>query len=93
MNSLRNHCVWFGWVIALIAGKQCFAEGAGGIGHCNHLPPRNEIAPHGWDLQRIFDYVREREGESAARGMKFVPFAEAEHGEPLALIREDPPQR
>ena len=47
----------------------------------------------GYDLQRLFDYVRERERESAARGVKFVSFAEAEHDERTALIREDPPKR
>ena len=46
----------------------------------------------GYDLHRLFDYVRERERESAARGAKFVSFAKAEDAESAALVREDPPK-
>ena len=38
----------------------------------------------------IFPYVRERERESAARGVKVVSFAKAGHDEPTALVREEP---
>jgi len=55
---------------------------------------RDDLAREtGYDLQRLFDYVRERERESAACGAKFVSFAEAKHDEPTALVREDPPKR
>ncbi len=55
---------------------------------------RDDLAREtGYDLQRLFDYVRERERESAARGAKFVYLAEAGHDEPPALVREDPPKR
>ena len=55
---------------------------------------RDDLAREtGYDLQRLFEYVRERERESAARGVKFVSFAETEHDEPTALVREDPPKR
>lgn len=53
---------------------------------------RDELAREtGYDLQRLFDYVRQRERESAARGVKFVSFAEGEYAEPTAVLREDPP--
>ncbi len=55
---------------------------------------RDDLAREtGYDLQRLFDFVREREHESAARGAKFVSFAEAKHDEPTALLREDPAKR
>ena len=44
----------------------------------------------GYDLQRLFSYIRERERESAAHGAKFVSFAEASPAE-SALLREEPP--
>lgn len=46
----------------------------------------------GYDPKRLFDYVSERERESAARGVKFVSFAKDEHNEPTALVREEPPK-
>ena len=53
---------------------------------------RDDLAREtGYDLQCLFDYVRERERESAARGVKFVSFAKAGHDEPTALVREEPP--
>ena len=55
---------------------------------------RDDLAREtGYDLERLFDYVRERERVSAARGVSFVSFAEAEHDERTALVREDPPKR
>jgi len=55
---------------------------------------RDELAREtGYDLQQLFDYVRERERESDARGVKFVSFAETEHDETTTLVREDPPKR
>ena len=55
---------------------------------------RDDLAREtGYDHQQLFDYVRERERESAARGVSFVSIAEAEHDEPTALVREDPPKR
>ena len=54
---------------------------------------RDDLAREtGYDLDQLFDYVRARERESAARGVKFVSFAKDEHDEPTALVREDPPK-
>jgi hypothetical protein len=44
----------------------------------------------GYDLQRLFSYIRERERESAAHGAKFVSFAEVTPSE-SPLLREEPP--
>lgn len=46
----------------------------------------------GYDLQRLFDYVRQREREAPARGVKFVSFAEDGHAGPAAVLQEDPPK-
>ena len=43
----------------------------------------------GYDLQRLFDYVRQRECEAAARGVKFVSPAPREK-EPAYALREEP---
>lgn len=43
------------------------------------------------DLERLFAYVRGREREAAARGVKFVSFADA-GAEELSSVREEPPQ-
>jgi len=51
---------------------------------------RDDLAREtGYDLQRLFDYVRERERESAARGVKFVSFAEDARPEPC-VVRDEP---
>jgi hypothetical protein len=44
----------------------------------------------GHDLKRLFEYVQGCEQKAAARGMKFVSFAEA--GESFASVREEPPK-
>ena len=44
----------------------------------------------GYDLKRLFDYVREREREAAARGVKFVSPAPREK-ETASALREEPP--
>ena len=46
----------------------------------------------GYDLKRLFDYVREREREAAARGVKFVSPAPREKETSIAL-REEPPKK
>ena len=46
----------------------------------------------GYDLTRLFDYVRERERKSAARGVKFVSPAPREKESSYAL-RETPPKK
>ena len=43
----------------------------------------------GYDLQRLFNYVRQREREAAARGVKFVLPAPREKETAYAL-REEP---
>jgi len=43
----------------------------------------------GYDLHRLFDYVREREHEAAARGVKFVSPAPREK-EAECSLREEP---
>ena len=45
----------------------------------------------GYDLKRLFDYVREREREAAARGVKFVSPAPRED-ETACSLREEPPK-
>jgi len=47
----------------------------------------------GYDLQRLFDYVRQREREAAARGVKFVAFTGDGHAEPAAVLQEEPPRQ
>lgn len=55
---------------------------------------RDDLAEEtGRDLERLFNYVREREREAAARGVKFVSFAEAASREPGAVVREEPPKK
>ena len=51
---------------------------------------RDDLAREtGYDLKRLFDYVREREREAAARGVKFV--APAPHKKETAYsLREEP---
>ena len=46
----------------------------------------------GYDLDRLFDYVRQREHEAAARGVKFVSNAAEGHPEPSVVLREEPPK-
>jgi hypothetical protein len=46
----------------------------------------------GYDLRRLFDYVREREREAASRGVKFVSPAPREK-ETAYTLREDPPEK
>ena len=54
---------------------------------------RDDLAREtGYDLQRLFSYIRERERESAAHGAKFVSFAESAPAE-SALLREEPPKQ
>lgn len=45
-----------------------------------------------YDLKRLFDYVRERERETAARGVKFVSPAPREK-ETADSLREEPPKQ
>ena len=54
---------------------------------------RDDLAREtGYNLQRLFDYVREREREAAARGVKFVTPAPRENETSYAL-REEPPKK
>ena len=54
---------------------------------------RDDLAREtGYDLQRLFDYVREREREAAARGVKFVSPAPRET-ETSDALREEPPKK
>ncbi len=55
---------------------------------------RDDLAQEaGYDLDRLFDYVREREREAAGRGVKFVATAEVGHPEPSVVLREEPPTK
>ena len=47
----------------------------------------------GYDLKRLFNYVREREREAAARGVKFVSPAPHEKDSAYALHEEPPKQK
>ncbi len=53
---------------------------------------RDDLAREtGYDLKRLFDYVRERERETAGRGVKFVsPAPRAK--ETADSLREEPPK-
>ena len=55
---------------------------------------RDELAREtGYDLKRLFDYVRQRERDAAQRGVKFVSFAKDEQEESSGVLREEPPKR
>lgn len=45
---------------------------------------------HGYDVRRLFDYVRAREREAAACGVKFVSPAPRETGTAYTLREEAP---
>ena len=54
---------------------------------------RDDLAHEtGYDLQRLFDYVHEREREAAARGVKFISPAPREK-ETASSLREEPPKQ
>ena len=54
---------------------------------------RDDLAHEtGYDLKRLFNYVREREREAAARGVKFVSPAPREK-ETADALREEPPKK
>ena len=54
---------------------------------------RDDLARQtGYDLKQLFDYVRAREREAAARGVKFVSPAPREK-ETGCSLREEPPQQ
>ena len=51
---------------------------------------RDDLAREtGYDLKRLFDYVREREREAAARGVQFISPAPREN-EAACALREAP---
>ena len=55
---------------------------------------RDDLAREtGYDLKRLFDYVREREREAATRGVKFVSPAPREKETSYALRKEPPKQK
>ena len=54
---------------------------------------RDDLAREtGYDLKRLFDYVRECERAAAARGVKFVTPAPREK-EAAYTLREEPPKQ
>ncbi len=54
---------------------------------------REDIAREcGYDVNRLFDYIREREREAAARGVKFVS-PEPREKETAFALREEPPKQ
>jgi hypothetical protein len=54
---------------------------------------RDDLAREtGYDLQRLFNYIREREREAAARGVQFVSPAPREK-ETSCALREEPPKK
>ena len=54
---------------------------------------RDDLAREtGYDLKRLFDYVRERERKAVARGVKFVSSAPREN-ETACSLREEPPKQ
>ena len=54
---------------------------------------RDDLAREtGYDLKQLFDYVREREREAAARGVKYVSPAPREK-ETSYMLRDEPPNK
>jgi hypothetical protein len=54
---------------------------------------RDDLAHEtGYDLRRLFDYVREREREAVARGVKFV-FPAPRENETACSLSEEPPKQ
>jgi len=52
---------------------------------------RDDLAQdHGYDVRRLFDYVRQREREAAAHGVKFVSPAPRETSTAYTLREEAP---
>ena len=52
---------------------------------------RDELArKSGYNVRKFMDFIREREREAAARGVKFVSFAGA--ATDSSVVREDPPK-
>lgn len=47
----------------------------------------------GYDLQRLFEYARQRERDAVAKGTKFVSFAGADAATGSCVLREEPPTR
>ena len=52
---------------AIIAGKLCFAERAGGIGRRTRLPPRKEIGPRMGAFRKPHFWNEEGKGKASAR--------------------------
>jgi hypothetical protein len=53
---------------------------------------RDDLAREtGYDLKRLFDYVRDREREAAAHGVKFV--SPPPHKKATYSLREEPPKK
>ena len=54
---------------------------------------RDDLAREtGYNLKQLFDYIREREREAAARGVKYVSPAPREKETSYAL-RDEPPKK
>ena len=54
---------------------------------------RDDLAREaGYDLKRLFEQVREREIESARRGVKFVSFASESHEKAGEVVPEEHPK-
>ena len=52
---------------------------------------RDDLAREtGYDVQRLFDYIREREREAAARGVKFVSPRRAKRKPPMRCVKNRP---
>jgi len=55
---------------------------------------RDDLAEQsGYDLQRLFEYARQREREAAAKGTQFVSFSGADEAMGTCVLREEPPAR
>ena len=52
---------------------------------------RDDLAREtGYDLNKLFEYIRAEEMKARARGVKFAPLPEL--AELSAIVREDPPK-
>lgn len=52
---------------------------------------RDDLAREtGYDLNKLFEYIRAEEAKARARGVKFAPLPES--AESLSVVREEPPK-
>lgn len=54
---------------------------------------RDDLAREtGYDLHKLFEFIRTEKAKARARGVKFVSFVGDAHAEPACVVREEPPK-